>query len=214
MAKIASSTPAPAGVNAHAHLLAERRAPALPIEDAPTRRASRRRFLAEAGTTIAAGLGVVTAVLSPDPSWGADPQPVSPPASSQFFPVQGTVSLPDAQLAALDVEQRHLDAQLRPLTAAFFRTRVGQSAELNRLADLSDPLAERLDAIAETMTVTEAATLTGWAAKAFALRHQIEQAYAEAGVVCEANLEPELRLAWSLAEDLITAGRCAASVRP
>ena len=69
MAAPTFNTP-PAGVNAPAHPPAERRAAALPVGDAPTRRSSRRRFLAEAGATIAASLGVTAVMLSRDPSWG------------------------------------------------------------------------------------------------------------------------------------------------
>lgn len=72
---------------------------------------------------------------------------------------------PDAALLELGAEQRRLDAKLRPLNQAFWRTPIEDMAELHRLSDLSTPLADRMDAMAEQMEGMPAATLQGWAAK-------------------------------------------------
>ncbi len=51
---------------------ARRVPPATPLmmEHTPPRRAVRRRFLMEAGATLALSLGATAAVLAPDPVWG------------------------------------------------------------------------------------------------------------------------------------------------
>ncbi len=46
-------------------------APPAATEHTLSRRAPRRRFLMEAGATIALSLGATAAVLAPDPTWGA-----------------------------------------------------------------------------------------------------------------------------------------------
>ncbi len=70
MARTADTTSALADANALAHP-ADRRATAAPGGDTTPRRALRRRFLMEAGATLAVALAPVAAVLAPDPVWGA-----------------------------------------------------------------------------------------------------------------------------------------------
>ncbi len=61
---------------------ARRAPPATPAvtEHTPTRRAPRRRFLLEAGATLALSLGATAAVLAPDPTWGAPAADAGPDA--------------------------------------------------------------------------------------------------------------------------------------
>ncbi len=55
-------------------------APAV-TEHTPPRRAPRRRFLMEAGATLALSLGATAAVLAPDPVWGAPATDAGPDAA-------------------------------------------------------------------------------------------------------------------------------------
>ncbi len=86
------------------------------------RRASRRRFFAEAGATIAAALGVTAAVLAPDPSWGS---PVEAPGGAKLLRAN-TASRdftrradPDAHLLSLCASYHAVHARRTALSAAW-----------------------------------------------------------------------------------------------
>ncbi len=136
MATHSPTTPGPRAVNAALRPSADRRATVIPDGDTPPRRALRRRFLLEAGATIAASLGVTAAVLSPDPVWGA-------PA---------TDAGPDAELiAACD---------------RFTRAMRAYNADRSGLDSRLDPLWAELTTAEDEAQAIPARTLAGAAAKA------------------------------------------------
>ena len=124
------------GVNALARPIAVRREAGALVGSATDRRTPRRRFLAEAGATIAASLGVTAAVLAPDPVWGT---PVS--------------TSPDAALIAA------YDNYVRAL--ATYNQHGGQTFDPN-----DDPLWHALEAAEERAADIPAETMAGLAAKA------------------------------------------------
>ncbi len=95
MAKIATTTPAPAGVNAPAHVAVERRAPhAHPIGGATDRRVPSRRALGQGLLAALAGAGVAALYLSPDPDWS------EPHAAAGVGTTPTPLPHPDAELLA------------------------------------------------------------------------------------------------------------------
>ncbi len=149
MARKATTTPASAGVNAPAHLAAVRRAPAASGGDAPQRRAVRRRFLLEAGATLALSLGATAAVLAPDPTWGA-------PAAD-----------PDAELIRLCQAAVDNSLQFLSLSQDTADLRLPRPANVERKFA---KLVERTWEARETISAIPAHTLAGARAKAAALR--------------------------------------------
>ncbi len=147
MAKIASSTPGPRAVNAPAHLTADRRAPASPGGDAPPRRAPRRRFLLEAGATIALSLGATAAVLAPDPTWAT-------PAAAE----------PDAELLAACAEFDRLDRSHGAIVNA-----AKTSAEEEEADRLVSAMEERWQAALDAVCSLRATTVAGHRARAASL---------------------------------------------
>ncbi len=112
--------------------------PAVP-EHASTRRSPRRRFLLEAGATIAASLGVTAGVLSPDPTWGApvadaEPDAVLIAACTAFdaLEAQECALYNSARTvedeARIELEAAALAEQQRPLVATICTLRATTAA--------------------------------------------------------------------------------------
>ncbi len=140
MATAIPNTP-PLGVTAPTHPLANRRAVPAPVGDAPDRRASRRRFLAETGATIAAALGVTAAVLAPDPNWGAattsnpDAALLALCAAFHALHAEAEATTTDEALTAAQERRREVQHQLQPIAPI---TAAGQAANAKVAMHLLD----------------------------------------------------------------------------